>query len=812
MRLAALRATALLDSPGEEAFDRLTRTAARVLGAPMALVTLVDEHRDFVKSSVGLAEPLASAHAKVTATFCQYAVAARVPVVLRDARADAAFAHYPAVTAFGAVASVNVPLITPAGHAIGNFCILDVVPRAWTEADVELLVTLAAAATTEVELRAAVREAEEHAAAAHGRMQEREEMLERIPEALFTLDHDWRFTFVNGKAEVLLEQSREALLGRSVWAAFPPAVRSPFHDESRRAVAGRVRDVTARREDEQAVRESDARLRMVMEQLPAVLWTTDHDLRLTSSLGAGLRVLGLRPDEAVGRSVSRYFEADDSGRSAVAAHHRALLGFSTTFETRYAEHTLQSWVEPLRAPGGEVTGVIGMALDVTERKQLEERLAHQAFHDPLTGLANRTLFRDRVEHALSRAVRGEYVAILFLDLDDFKTVNDSLGHAAGDRLLEVVATRLLRATRGCDTVARLGGDEFAVLLEGMAGPDDTAPVVERIAAAMRVPVALHGNEVLVGASVGVVHTRGGETPDELLRNADVAMYRAKEAGKGRHAVFEPAMHAAVLERLMLAADLRHAVDRGELRLLYQPVVELESGRVTGVEALVRWHHPERGIVLPAQFIPVAEETGSIVPIGRWVLTEACRQLAEWPRDVENGAAPTMSVNISGRQLQDAGLLGDVAVAIADTGTEPHRLTLEITESVIMQRTEATLATLHSLKALGVRLAIDDFGTGYSSLAYLQRFPIDILKIDKSFVDGIGHGGSDTALARTIIALGDMLRLRTVAEGVERADQRAQLRAIGCQHGQGYHFAKPLTAREVEPLLAAALGEEAACPA
>jgi diguanylate cyclase (GGDEF)-like protein len=433
-----------------------------------------------------------------------------------------------------------------------------------------------------------------------------------------------------------------------------------------------------------------------------------------------------------------------------------------------------------------------------ENRALETKLVYQAFHDSLTGLANRALFRDRAEHALARSSRGERVAVLLLDLDDFKGVNDTLGHGEGDKLLEIVADRLRKATRGCDTIARIGGDEFAVLLEGVPTLDDAIQVVDRITEALSPPIALQGREVTVGASIGVAHARGEENVDELLRNADVAMYRAKDEGKGGHAVFEPGMYAALLERLELASDLGNALERGELHVLYQPIVELDSGCLTGVEALVRWHHPTHDMSSPKTFIPLAEETGLIVPIGRWVLGEACRQGRRW--QLSGGRPLTVSVNVSARQLVDPEFARDVAAALAESQFPAERLILEITESTLMADSPEALDRLHELKALGVRLAIDDFGTGYCSLSYLQRFPLDILKIDKGFIAQMATNGNDAALASTIVALAATLKLFTVAEGVEDAAQRQQLLALGCDHGQGFLFARPVPASAIADLV------------
>jgi diguanylate cyclase (GGDEF)-like protein/PAS domain S-box-containing protein len=444
-----------------------------------------------------------------------------------------------------------------------------------------------------------------------------------------------------------------------------------------------------------------------------------------------------------------------------------------------------------------VKGIVLNTRDVSERRRLEEQLIHQAFHDPLTGLANRALFRDRVSHALALAQRrGSPVTVLFVDLDDFKTVNDSLGHGEGDRLLIAAAERFLACARSADTVARLGGDEFAILIEGADGREG---LPDRLSAAMSHPFSLSGNQLRVTASIGVASAGADDTADDLLRNADMAMYAAKRHGKGRSATYESRMYADIRERLDLEAALRAAIEGNQLTLFYQPIVNLQSGGIYGVEALLRWEHPQFGRLLPQHFIPLAEETGLIVQLGAWVLGEACRQVHAW-RQAHADLPLSISVNISGRQLQGIGLTEALRQTLHSSGVEPSAVVLEITESVLMQQTDAVLGRLQQLKALGVRLAIDDFGTGYSSLSYLQRFPIDILKIAKPFVEEVGQGADRSALARAIIGLGDTLKLRTIAEGIERAEQRAALLELGCTLGQGHHFWPALSAAAITELL------------
>jgi diguanylate cyclase (GGDEF)-like protein/PAS domain S-box-containing protein len=553
-----------------------------------------------------------------------------------------------------------------------------------------------------------------------------------------------------------------------------------------------------------AARQNEARFRSLVQHSSDVIIVTRADGTVRFVSPSAARVFGYDPSEMLRQTVTELLHPDDRDRAATFFRQAAEApGVTGPVEWRFRQPD-GSWLHAeilatnlLR--DATVKGVVLNTRDVSERRRLEEQLTHQAFHDPLTGLANRALFRDRVSHALALAQRrGSPVTVLFLDLDDFKTVNDSLGHAEGDRLLMAAAERFLACARSADTVARLGGDEFAILIEGADGQDGLS---DRLAAAMSHPFSLSGNQVRVTASIGVASASHNDRADDLLRNADMAMYAAKRRGKGRAETYESRMYADIRERLDLEAALRAAIERHELTLFYQPIVNLKSGGIHGVEALLRWEHPQFGRLLPQHFIPLAEETGLIVQLGSWVLGEACRQLQVW-RAANPQLSLAVSVNISGRQLQGSGLADALRQTLTSSGVEPSSVVLEITESVLMQQTDAVLERLQQLKGLGVRLAIDDFGTGYSSLSYLQRFPIDILKIAKPFVEEVGQGADRSALARAIIGLGDTLKLQTIAEGIERAEQRAALIELGCTLGQGHHFWPALSADAIEELLSA----------
>jgi diguanylate cyclase (GGDEF)-like protein/PAS domain S-box-containing protein len=536
------------------------------------------------------------------------------------------------------------------------------------------------------------------------------------------------------------------------------------------------------------------------------------------------RLVGLAADELIG---TRYLDLVDASDEA---HVRALLGelagapgTTATAEYRLCHNDGSSrFVESIvssMVTDQSVRGLVLNTRDVTDRKMLEEELAHQAFHDSLTGLSNRAVFRDRVNHALTRADRhGTSLTVLLLDLDGFKMVNDSLGHDAGDVLLVAVGARIQECGRASDTVARLGGDEFALLLEDDGDEGRARAVADRVLGALAAPFEVQGREVFVRASIGIAISGGAAAnTEELIRNADTAMYAAKAAGKGRYEIFQPVMHTRALRQFEVQADLQRALEREEFTVLYQPIVDITSGAVTGMEALVRWLHPTRGLLPPIEFIGVAEESGLIVPLGRWVLFEACRQTTEWRASYPEALGLTISVNLSTRQLLEPDLVQQVGRVLEETGLDPGALVLEITEGSLMQDVAATAVKLHHLKELGVRLAIDDFGTGSSSLAYLRQFPIDLLKIDKSFVDQMTTVGSEgPALVRAIIELAQTFHLQTVAEGIEEGEQLDELRSAGCHSGQGYLFARPLASDAMEAFfrrdpseLAAAATEQAA---
>ncbi|MBV8979393.1 MAG: EAL domain-containing protein, partial [Acidimicrobiia bacterium] len=561
--------------------------------------------------------------------------------------------------------------------------------------------------------------------------------------------------------------------------------------------------------DELQEQRSEERFRSLVQSSWDVIAVTEADSTIRYVSPSVSRVLGFEPAVLVGRALREFIHPDDRAATAKARTETLAVGRPSVSDCRVQHHD-ESWrhmeVTTTNLLHDEnVGGIVVNLHDVTERRKLEQELRHQAFHDPLTRLANRALFHDRTGHALERAARqGEPVTVLFLDIDDFKMVNDSLGHLAGDMLLQAVSDRLASCIRPSDTAARFGGDEFAVLLEDtpLAG---ACQVADRVLEVMREPFMVLEREMYVSASIGVAPaTRESTDPGELLRDADVAMYAAKSEGKACYSVYEPSMHAKVVQRVEVTADLQRAIERDELVVYYQPIVDLATEETLAVEALVRWRHPERGMVPPLEFIPVAEETGLIVPIGRWVLERACRDMAEW-RDRHPEQPLYAHVNVSVNQMHS--VLDDTRRSLSTTGADPTSVVLEITESVMVHDTDLVVATLRDLKALGVRISLDDFGTGYSSLSYLKRLPIDLLKIDKAFVQGIAGDAEESSLGRAVVHIAKTLDLETAAEGIETAEELAALKSLGCRFGQGFLFSKPLPFDELEALIAPSESDE-----
>ncbi|HEY3268781.1 MAG TPA: EAL domain-containing protein [Armatimonadota bacterium] len=604
-------------------------------------------------------------------------------------------------------------------------------------------------------------------------------------------DRDWRFWSVRAKAAL---------------------------DAGGRAVrfVGACTDVTEHRRADDELGASKDRLARVVENNNDGIVILNADHQITYSNAAAADILGISGEELMEQftnpTVWEFRTLD--GRPLTVEQlpvYRALTENAAVHGVELAvRHSsgrsiiIRANAAPLPSAEGAPNGAVFSFADITERKTLEERLTYQAFHDPLTNLPNRALFLERLSRALARADRTRKpVGVLFLDLDNFKVINDSLGHAVGDQLLVAVARRIEGCLRAGDTAARFGGDEFTVITEEIHDVNDGVRVAHRILTEVQKPFVLGTREVFISPSIGIALTGMEPTlPEDMVRNADAAMYEAKTRGKARCEVFHPRLNMHALQRLELENDLRRALERGEMEVHYQPTISLRTGQMVGVEALARWRHPTRGFVSPAEFIPLAEQTSLVVPIGRWVLQEACAQMRAWHDLRPDSARLHVAVNLSARQFQDHSLVEDVARVLRSTGISPQALTLEITESVIMEEAESTIATLTALKHLGVRLAIDDFGTGYSSLSYLKRFPMDFVKIDRSFIDGLGANADDTVIVSATISLSHALGLSVIAEGAETADQVDHLTRIGCDLAQGFFFARPLAPRDLAAYLAA----------
>ena len=566
--------------------------------------------------------------------------------------------------------------------------------------------------------------------------------------------------------------------------------------------------VTMRKKEnaEKQMRLSEDRFRSLIQDSSDITMVMNEAGICTYVSPASESLLGIAPDELLGEVATDLVHPDDKERVV----ERLGPGFQAAAGSALLQFRMMrrdgTWCDVEAVVSNQVNrpsiaGYVAHLRDITERKEFEELLAHRALHDPLTGLANRQLILDRAEQMINRARRSfDPIAAFFIDLDNFKDANDSLGHEAGDRLLQAVGRRFESILRASDTVGRLGGDEFVILAEGLTLAEGPQPVAERIREVLRKPFSIEGFEgiqISVTASIGIA-MGDRSSAQELLRDADIALYRCKAAGRDRSVLFEPAMQTAVAGRLELRSDLDSALANDQFFLLYQPIVDLDSTDIRGVEALIRWQHPTRGVIPPNDFIPILEDCGLIVDVGRWVLETACAQAGLWQ---ELGYETTMSVNVSMRQLESDSLVDDVQRALAAHGLDPGTLVIEVTETALMKDADSTVSRLKRLKQLGVKIAIDDFGTGYSSLAYLRQFPVDVLKIDRAFISTMDGSEDSHALIRTMVELGRALGLLTLAEGIEEEHQLECLRSNNCHSGQGFMFSKPVEPAMVEALMA-----------
>lgn len=698
-----------------------------------------------------------------------------------------------------------------------------------------------------------VTERRRHEQTLREREEQYRELFENANDLIYTHDLEGNFTSLNRAGEIITGYTREEALQMNIAEVVAPqqlakaqqmiaqkvggelptayeleivnktgkrvslelSTRLILQNEKPVGVQGIGRDITERKHAEAALVESERRFRSLGEGIMHQVWTTDPNGNLDYVNERTLQYFGLTSEQIIGSGWQKVVHSDDLAGCLQRLRHSVATGADFKTEFRLRRHDGKyCWFQSRATAGfddeGKIIQWFGTNTDIDDRKKAEAKLNHYAGHDTLTNLPNRARFMNYLARATLRAEHhsGYRCAVLFLDLDRFKVINDSLGHSIGDKLLIAIAERLDECVRPKDIVARLGGDEFTILLNGINGNADAVQVADRILEKLAAPFKLDAYEVFTSASIGViVSDEISRSPEDFLRDADAAMYRAKATGKARYEIFDREMHIRNMNLLQMENDLRRAIEQNEFRVFYQPIVELASGAVREFEALIRWQHPQRGLVAPNEFIGIAEETGLIVPIGRWILEQACRQTVEWQRRFSAHQRLSICVNLSAKQLLHPNLMAQVSEILIETELDPHSLKLEVTESMVMENSEKSLAIIADLHALGTSISTDDFGTGYSSLSYLHRFPFNRLKIDRSFVGRMDTDAKSEAIVRTILLLGQNLNIETVAEGIETEAQLEGLRALGCRTGQGYLFSKPVDAARAAEILRDGLPED-----
>jgi len=848
-RLEALRRYQILDTSAEQAFDDLTRLASLLCGTPMAVMSLIDENRQWFKSRVGIE----IAETPRAVAFCAHTIQQRESLVVPDAARDDRFRNNPFVKAKDGIRFyAGVPLITPDGHAIGTLSVMDRKSRQLEARQLDALRALARQAEKQLEVRVyvdrlarTIQERETVERRLREANQFTSEIIDGAAQGIVVYDRSFRYVVWNRFMEELTGMPSKHVLGNNAMQLFPHVRGQGIHALLDRALAGEkvssesyrfeipqtgrvgwvngtygphrnasgeitgvigvIRDVSETMRAQEAQTAAEAKFRGLVEQsLVGIYVIQDGRFQYVNPKLA--EIIGYTPDEVLAFESVLDVVVEDDHPIVKENIRKRLEGESKT--VRYSFRAMRKDGEQVElevhGAATEYLGrpaIIGTLLDITDRKRAEAQIVYHAYHDPLTELPNRMLFMERLRLQLAQAKRqNRRLSIVYFDLDRFKFVNDTLGHSVGDEFLQTVATRLKGLVREMDTVARVGGDEFVILIPDVARAEDISVIAQKLLNSVARPLQVEGRALQITASAGVsTYPADGEDAETLLRNADTAMYRAKELGRNNFQLCTPELTSRAVERLAVQNDLRLALDRDQLVLHYQPVVSLTSGRIVGLEALVRWQHDQKGLIMPGAFISVAEETGLILPLGEWVLRTASRQLKHWQQTVMPDLR--VAVNVSARQFREPTLVKTVEKALQAADIAPHYLEVEITESIAMESAEVVVANIEALRSMAVGISIDDFGTGYSSLSYLKRYPINSLKIDRSFVSDVATNAADAGIVRAVVEMAHGMKLNVIAEGVETKDQFAHLQKYGCDEMQGYWFSRPLPVDAISSLLA-----------